>query len=747
MIRRDFIKIVATCTGALLTGWHGGLLARDARRAASGELKPNFYLALHPTGEIEFFLTKLEMGQGVGTGYQMIIAEELEVMPQAITVRQANYDHQSHDGVLDINGGTTGGSRSIRLGWQKLRMAAASARTLLIQAAADEWQVPISECYAKQGAVLHDASGRRLGYETLIPKAAQLTLAGDVQLKSPSQFTIIGQSMPSRLAPTIAKGELTFGIDLTRPGMQYAAIQRSPYLHGRIHSFNAEKATNMPGVHKILPIDKEMLTAKEQSHEMLATANVRAGVAVIADNSWSAFNGAKALDIQWIDKAPEKYSNDSLRQAYHQALSEPGEPLFQLGDADKQIASAENTFEGIYETPFNTHLYLEPLNAIAEVTGDRCELWVGTQNAHRDAQAVAAALDIPVANIKVNVCNAGGSFGRRFDPDVSVEAALLAAKLNKPVKVLWQREAEIEQGRQGNYELQSFQVSLDSNRMPRAYRWQAVASDPYVWWENHYLLHLAHQNHLLHAQPKVLDTAPWRAVGAARSNLGIECFADELAYVAGMDPLDYRLKLLNEPVNVERLNQQDRGLGDFTQKIRSKMAATLKQLGDISQWQAFSNKPSSNKANNQPTTRGRGLACGHFSGTVAAQLAEVSYIDGKIRLDKITALVDCGIVVNPSLARQQVEGAIIWGLTSVFKSETKFEDNAITQRNFHDTPMMTIDEMPAIEIIFVESNATPTGLGEPAVCGVIPAVMNAVADATGQRHRARPLPFELARRA
>ena len=194
---------------------------------------------------------------------------------------------------------------------------------------------------------------------------------------------------------------------------------------------------------------------------------------------------------------------------------------------------------------------------------------------------------------------------------------------------------------------------------------------------------------------------------------------------------------MKEPVNVELLNKKDRGLGDFTQKVRRKMAATLKQLGELSDWQH--RKPQK--------SRGRGLACGHFSGTVASQLAEVTLIDGKIRLDKITALVDCGIVVNPSLARQQVEGAIIWGLTSVFKAETLFKDNAITQRNFHDAPMMTIAEMPKIEIIFVESNATPTGLGEPAVCSVIPAVMNAVADATGKRYRARPLPYELARRA
>ena len=483
MIRRDFIKIVATCTGALVTGWHGGLLARDAEKAATGELKPNFYLSLTPDGAIEFFLTKLEMGQGVGTGYQMIIAEELVVMPGDIRVTQANYEPASHDAVLDINGGTTGGSRSIRLGWQKLRMAAASARTLLIQAAAEQWRVPIGECFARNGRVVHESTNRQLTYRALVADAAKLTLSQDVQLKSPSQFTVIGQSLPSRLAPTIVTGELTFGIDIVRPGMLYAAIRRSPYLHGHLKSYDANQTLAMTGVKQVVSIDKEWLQGKEQQHEMLATANVRAGVAVIADNSWAAFNGAKALSVSWLDKATDKFDNQSLREHYHRELTTPGEPLFQIGDSDKQLASADATFDGIYETPFNTHLYLEPLNAIAEVSGDHCELWVGTQNAHRDAQAVAAALDIPVANIKVNVCHAGGSFGRRFDPDVSVEAALLSKKLNAPVKITWDREAEIEQGRQGNYELQSFEVSLDSDQMPNAYRWQAVASDPYVWWK------------------------------------------------------------------------------------------------------------------------------------------------------------------------------------------------------------------------------------------------------------------------
>lgn len=729
MKRRTFIKMSATTSGALVFGVTGTLTAEEQGLVETDTLRPNFFLSIDKSAQISFYLTKLEMGQGVGTGYKMIIAEELEVRLDKIKLIHANFNPDSEEAYKQINNGVTGGSRSVRLGWNVLRESAAMAKMTLILAASRVWNVSPKHCFAREGFVINKINSERLPYEKLISVAAKSETETETKLKCKSEFSIIGQPLPNRLSNDIVNARVKYGIDRKVSNMVYAAIKRCPVLGGLITDYDDSETLKVPGVIRTVHLDHKKYLALESESSDLLSASVRDGVAVIANNTWAAFEGVKRLDIKYDRVGNKEKDVATLRSRYLKEIDDSGESIFKCGNPKKEFETATKIYSSTYETPYNTHLFLEPLNAIADVKHDSCKIWVGTQAPHLDASTVALVTGIPKEHVEVNVSIAGGSFGRRFDPDVSIEAARLSKELKIPVKVTWSREDEIKLGKQSNFELQQFDIALNRKNEIASFSWKIVASDRWVAWRNPYFLHLDHLAYEKTILPKTLETGAWRAVGTGRTNFGVESFIDELAHYFKKDPIEFRQELLSPVIIVNGINGLSSKHVNWAIFQRQKMLRTLDAVKKLSGWK-------------EKKTIGEtflGVACGSFSHTVSAQVVELSISGQRITIHKVYTVIDCGIVVNPNLAKQQVEGSIIWGLSALFKNSTQFKNSEITQSNFHDADVLRMFEAPSIEIQFVESDEAPKGLGEPSVCSIIPATANALHSATGKRYFSRPI--------
>lgn len=719
MDRRTFIKLSVASSGGLLISVNSW--ANHAKSKIGTSLKPNFYLVIKPDGEVEFHLTKLEMGQCPGIGYRAMVADELDIDIDKVTMLQTQYNASTVDAYNHINGSTTGGSRSIRLGWQPIREAAATGRILMQKAAAKTWKIPETQCITENGIVINRANNQQLTYGELVPIAATLTVPKEVKLKTLDEYRYVGKKQQNYLSEDIVRGNLTYGIDLEIPNLHYAALNRAPQIDATVKSINSTKAEKYPGVVAIVHLPLESVSSKKADDNAIEEAGFREGVAVVATSSWAAFNAAKMLDITWESSLPE-HNNQTLKNYCRDCLVKDEEVIFQLGNSQSEFDKQSNQFSMNFEVPYVTHHYMEPLNATAIVSDNECELWAGTQNPDRDASSISAVLEIPKSKMKVNVLPTGGSFGRKFNPDFTIEAALIAQKTKLPVKVTWTREDETRFGQQGDYEYQQYDAALDQHGQIKAYNWKTISSEGWGWGYNPYLAHVENQKLSMHVREKTLNLAPWRAVSLARSNGGMEGFVDELAYQQKQDPLEYRLAMLQQPMNLDSVNEDQQWVKGMYEDLRKRYAIMLSEVAKKADWDRSREKG-----------RGLGIAAGHFSQTVVAQVADVSVSDGKCKINKITTLVDCGLVVNPNTAEQQVRGSTIWGLNTLFKPETHFENTAITQSNFHETPVLLMHEIPEMDIHFMESDKNPTGLGEPSVCAIIPAVLNAIRAASGTR--------------
>jgi len=728
--RRGFLKLSSLATGAVVFAPTIALADKFNHLATIDTYQPNFFLTLRSDGIVEFAHTRLEMGQTPGTGLINIIAEELDYPFEKIQLKQVQYNAMTAESINKINGGVTGGSRSIRASWPIIAESCARVRMLMIDAAASIWSVTADNCTVQEGQVINKGSGQKLSYAQLLTKAESTPQREQVDVKKRGDYQKIGRPRSNVLTKDIITGQLRFNLDHHHKDMVFAAIARCPYRQGDIKSVSQaskDNVLNMPGVLEIIEVNKKEFIGFEQKSEMVAEANVRAGLAVIARSTWAAFAGAKALEIEWQTDM-EMEDNESLMARYHAAIEKEGNSLFALGNAKRHFQQNKQQYSQLYQVPFNTHQYMEPLNATAHYKNGFLELWAGTQCPRRDVEAIATVVGLAKEKIKVNVSATGGSFGRKFVPDFTCEAAYLAKKLSTPVMVVWTREDEVSLGRQGNMELQQLAVTLSDDHLPSAYHWKTVQSEGDTFWGNPYMLHLNNVKHeLVHEKP-TLDLAPWRAVFAARNNLGWECFVDELAKKADMDPLAYRLKLLAQPVQYTKAPEGLPWLLDYAQNVRLRYANALQNVADRIQWQK------TRKANT-----GVGIAAANFSGTIATNAVEIEIIENNIRINKIIAVVDCGVVVNPNTAEQQVVGSIIWGLTALFKQETQFKNSQITQTNFHDAQVFKMHEVPEIEVHFMATDSGPGGLGEPGACAIAPAILNAIFSITGERIRKRPL--------
>lgn len=731
--RRDFLKTSAHTAGAFVLGFYLPASAK-AEQLVSGEpvkvFKPNAWLRITTDCQVTVLVEKPELGQGSRTYTPMMIAEELEVDWSAILVEQAPTISSIYQGLR------TGGSGGVASTFAPMRKVGAQAREMLLMAAARQWQAKRRDCRAQNGAIVHSPTKRRLSYGELVDAASKLPLINpdELTLKRPKDFRFIGKPVPRTDVPSKVDGSAAFGIDVRVPGMLFAVIARCPYFGGKIESFDADKAKATPGVRAIFPVPA-----------LPRHINTAGGVAVVADSTWAAIQARKLLVLRW-DKGPgANESTQSLRKLIERQASAP--PTFiaiDRGDALEVLAGPAKKLEADYESPFQAHATMEPMNTTVHVRDREIEVWSPTQFADEVQNEIAALSGLPLDRVIVHMTLSGGSFGRRYQWDYAAEAWQVAKEMKQPVQLLRTREDDMQHDFYRPYNYQRVSGGFDAAGKLVAWSTRVVTTpiagsnlytgfsespetskDPAtvaaLEWYGADVAPYSIPNFRLDYAPadSVVPRSWWRSVAASYTPFAKECFIDELAHASGRDPFQFRMDLL-----VDKSPQ--------TARVR----AVLKLAAESAGW----GKP-------VPKGRGRGLAC-LFGDTCSAQVAEVSVDDdGTVHVLQVVSAVDCGIAVNPDGVRAMTEGAINFGLTAVLTGEITIKDGAVEQSNFHDYQVLRINQAPEIEVHIVPSTEDPSGVGELGVMLVPPAVANAVFDATGVRVRRLPIDPQLLKRS
>jgi isoquinoline 1-oxidoreductase beta subunit len=700
--RRDFLKAGALLGGGLVLGVS---LPSAAPAAKQTRTALNAFVRIGTDDTVTIVVNHSEMGQGVYTSLPMLVNEELEadwakVRFEAAPV-DAAYNHTAYGMQM------TGGSSSVWSEYDRLRQMGAAAREMLVGAAAKQWKASPSTCRAEKGKVIH-TSGKSLTYGKLAKKAASLPVPKDVKLKDPSQYTVIGKSLPRLDTPEKVNGAAKFGLDASLPGMLTAVIARPPVFGAKVKSVKDGKAKAVPGV-KIV-------------------AQVPSGVAVIAKDFWSAQKGRDALEISWDEGPLASLSTAGLHGQYADLAKTPGLTARKEGDADSALAKAVKQLSAEYEVPYLAHATMEPLNCTVWLKKDSCEIWTGTQFQTSDRNAAAAAAGLKPEQVKINTMFLGGGFGRRANPaNDFVKEAVHAAKAAKaPVKVIWTREDDTRGGYYRPMWYDRISAGLDEKGSPTAWKHTIVGQSiiggtPFesamvkngideTSTEGAADLPYAVPNVQvdLHSPKTGVPVLWWRSVGHSHTGFVVESFIDELAHAAGRDPYAYRKDLLAG---------------------RPRHLGVLDRAAEKAGWGTA-----------VPSGRARGIAVHESFGSFISQVAEVSVgADGRISVHKVVCAVDCGKYVNPDTIRAQMESGIVFGLSAALHGAITFKDGRVEQSNFHDYPILRLEEMPEVEVHLVESREKPGGIGEPGVPPIAPAVANAVFALTGKRLRSLPM--------
>ncbi len=704
--RREFLRWTGLAGGGLI-------LAAGCRGTAphrpGDPFVPGVFLEISPEGGVTVVVSRTEMGQGSRTGLAMIAAEELDVDWASVVVRQA-------DAAADERYGSqmTGGSLSIRELWEPLRRAGAVARELLVEAAARSFGVDPAGCRTERGAVVHDASGRRAPYRELVDAAAALPSPDPerVPLKDPADYRLVGTSVPRIDAPAIVDGSATYGSDTRVPGQRYAAVARCPYYGGRLRSLDAAAAKAIPGVGAVVTLDA---IEKPFPHA--------AGVAVVADDTWTAMRGARALRVAWDPGPNLDASTDALRVRFRELAGRRGDVVRDDGDVEPALAAAAHVVEAVYELPFLAHTPMEPMNCVVHVERGRCTVWSPTQNPQYVQAVVADELGLRPRDVTVHVALTGGAFGRRLAADVELEAAKVAREVEGPVQVVWTREDDVRHDRYRPSSHHVLRGGIGPDGLPKAWSWHIlntferrfVPDDFPALAVPDYRVEYTHV-------PWILPRGAWRATVNSQNPFVVQAFLDELIAAGDLDPVEARLDLLRRA--------RERAPAGFSVD-HARLAHVLETVAKRAGW-----------AGPRDGERGRGVAFHSGYGAYTAQIADVVVRDGAVRVERVFCAVDCGRVINPDLATAQIEGAIAYGLSAALKQRITVSGGRVEQGNFDDFPTLAIHEMPEIVAVLVPSEAPPGGLGEPPLPPIAPAVANAVCAATGKR--LRTLPFDLA---
>jgi len=704
--RRDFLKTGALAGAGLVLSFH---LPPRGLALADGPAAPYYpssaFLHIGQDNTVTVFVNKSEMGQGVYTALPMLIAEELDCDWKKVRAEPAPVAAIYNNPMSGMQ--MTGGSTSIRTEWQRMREVGAAARLMLVAAAAKAWNVDPSSCRTENGRVLHQ-SGKALAYGELTRQAEKLPVPAKLTLKDPAQFKILGKPTRRLDTPVKLNGEAIFGCDVRLPGMLTALVARPPVLGGKVRSVRDAKAKVVPGVRQVVRIPS--------------------GVAVVADGYWAAQRGRDALEITWNEGPRATLSSETMRSDFRALAGTPGRVARKDGNPERSLASAGKTLSADYELPYLAHADMEPLNCVVDLRPGSCEIWTGTQGqtANRDAAAKMAGLK--PEQVKLHTTYLGGGFGRRGNPhsDFVTLAMEVALAVRKPVQVLWTREddmrggyyrplwyARLSAGFDGSGKLVAWQHRIvgqsimkgtfnEKRRIKDGVDLASVEGAKEVPYEIPNLLVD------LHSPEQGMTVQWWRSVGHSHTGFEVESFIDELAHAAGQDPYQFRRSLLAG-------HPRHRGVLDLAAQ-KSGWGGSL------------------------PPGRARGIAVFESYGSFVSQVAEVSVsAAGAVRVHRVVCAVDCGMTVNPAIIEAQMQGGIIFGLTAALHGAITVEKGRVQQGNFDDYPLLSMDEMPIIEVHLVKSSEKPGGIGETAVPPTAPALTNAIFAATGKRIRRLPV--------
>ena len=716
--RRAFLKGAGSATAMALTigfEWAGTTrrAAAVAAPAAGAPFAPNAFLRIGTDNSVTVIAKHVELGQGAYTGIATIVAEELDADWSLIRVESAPADATRYANLAMGKFQGTGGSSAMANSWMQLREAGAKARAMLLSAAARQWHVPVAELTVANGIVSHPGSKRQAPFGSLVRTAAQIPLPDQVALKDPKDFKLIGHQIPRVDVPAKVNGSAQFTLDVALPGMLVALLKRPPLFGATVRSFDASAATAVPGVVKVVQVPR--------------------GVAVVAKGFWAAKQGRDALEVEWDDSNAEKRSSAAIMDEYRQIAEQPAASARKEGDAEQAIRSAPHKLSASFEFPFLAHAPMEPLDAVVKLTASSCEIWAGDQFQTVDQGNAAKTAGLDPQQVSIHTLYAGGSFGRRANPgsDFIVEAVSIAKACGAdgtPIKLQWTREDDLHGGLYRPMYFHKLEAGLSEKGELTGWRHvivgQSIMADtffaPIMIKNGIDPTSVEGAATIPYAIPNLtVDLATtksavpilwWRVVGSSHTAFAVEAFIDEVAHAAGEDGFTFRRKLLEH---------------------QPRMKAVLELAAEKAGW---SKDP-------MPKGKGRGIAVAEAFKTFVAQVAEVSVDDtGRVKVDRVVCAVDCGTAINPDIIAAQMEGGIGFGLGAVLYGQITLKDGRVEQDNFNSYRVLRMNEMPKVEVYVVPSAEPPTGVGEPGVAPVGPAVANAIFAATGKRIHMLPFP-------
>ena len=720
MKRRQFLERSAAAGAALTLGVSFAGCKTEALPDAGGaSFAPDAWIRIESDGTVRVMVDRSEMGQGVSTALPMLVAEELDADWEKVRVEFAPAN-AAYKNPLSV-GQVTGGSTSVMAAWTPLRTAGARARAMLVAAAASSWGVAEAECRTARGEVIHEGSGRRLGYGELAALAATLPVPVEVSLKDPKAFTLIGKAMPRKDTTAMVTGATRYGVDAMPEGVKTALIARCPVFEGRLRRFEGSRARAVPGVRAVVAIES--------------------GVAVVADGYWAAFRGREALDVEWDEGRLASLSSDTIAERLRAAAKDGGREARGDGDVDDALGSATRILEAEYDLPFLAHACMEPMNCTAHARPDGVDVWVPTQvqmlprilgGGTRGVAAKAGG--VSPEQVRVHTTNLGGGFGRRSEMDFVKEAVQVSKAAGVPVRVMWSREDDIRHDFYRPVSYHRIRAGLDAAGKPVAWDhhivspsilgrfipgfipdWVAGLAGPMKGGIDPGVVEGAAELPYGVGAIRVhwtredlgVPTGFWRSVGHTHNAFVVETFLDELAAAAGQDPVAFRRSLLPEGSRHRRI---------------------LDLVAEKSGW-----------GSPLPEGVARGIAVHESYGSWCAQVAEVSIEGRRVKVRRVVAAFDCGTIVNPDIVAAQIEGGIVYGLSAALFGKITLEQGSVVQGNFHDYPVLRMSDMPVIEVHLVPSGDAPGGVGEPGTPVIAPAVANAVASLTGKRIYSLPI--------
>ncbi|MEX0315287.1 MAG: molybdopterin cofactor-binding domain-containing protein [Allomuricauda sp.] len=719
--RRNFIKLTATASGALVVGVHFHSCKTEKPPAENFEFLP--LVTIDTDGWVTLIAKNPEIGQGVKTSLPMILAEELGADWKKVKVVQGDFNEMYEEQ-------WAGGSYAIILNWDLMRAVGAKVRYALTAVASQKLRVPAAELISKNSEVVHQASGKSIAFGELVSEASEIALPDEVEFKPSDAFDIVGQAIPQVDLDKIVTGTMEYGIDIKRPGMLYATVRKNPVFEGGVTDFDATEAKTVNGVVEVLKLDN-----KKYGGRLLGSnsPNFVNGVAVVANSTWAAFKGAEKLKVTWDNSGSRKENTRDIFESFHAGLSNTSIER-EDGNFDLTKRQANSYAEAIYEVPFLAHVTMEPMNCTVDFRDDICEVWAPTQNPEALQQGLIKLFGLQPEQIKIHMPRIGGAFGRRYYVDYAMDAAILSKEMGKPVKLTWTREEDMKHDWYRPASVQKLAATLDSEGMVTG--WQHILANasrktclgregrPAGTEIDEYEFPAGFVPNLRFEYGHVLSDVPlgqWRAVSPGANAFPIQSFLDELAHKNHMDPIDYFLKFIGPARMVPVVGEYEFDNARFI-KVIEKVRANCDWDTPL------------------PKGQGRGFAARKMSGSFIAEIVTVEVSENnEVKILGVDVVVDCGIVVNPSGAKAQVEGAILEGLCSALYGEITIKDGAAGQSNFHDYRWMRINEAPEMHIEFIKNDLPPRGLGEPPLPPAIPALTNAIFAATGKRIRKLPI--------